>query len=152
MSEINSLGHGNTSGSGWPNPLPPTLCLRIRKFNLVFQQFEQLVEPKESAACRITSQLIDSNCKFESSVSNLTKTTREKIRPPASKTCSLSTSKKKERTTQWTPAYLSQLSELQSILYAADMEKYYNTHTRIKIPACELKKLYSLENKRLHKN
>lgn len=89
-------GHGNTSSSGWPNPLPPTLCLRIRKFHLVFQQFEQLVEPKESAACRITSQLIDSNCKFESSVSNLTKTTREKIRSSASKTCSLSTSKKRK--------------------------------------------------------
>jgi hypothetical protein len=44
--------------------------------------------------------------------------------------------------------YLSQLSELQSLLYAADMEKYSNTHTQIKIPTCELKKLYSLENKK----
>ncbi len=80
LSEINSLGHGNTSSSGWPNPLPPTPRLRIRKDHLVFQQFGQLVEPKESAARMITSQLIDSNCKSESSVSNLTKTTREKIR------------------------------------------------------------------------
>jgi hypothetical protein len=96
LSEINSLGHGNTSSSGWPNPLPPTPRLRIRKDHLVFQQFGQLVEPKESAARMITSQLIDSNCKSESSVSNLTKTTREKIRSWASKACNLSTSKKRK--------------------------------------------------------
>jgi hypothetical protein len=40
--------------------------------------------------------------------------------------------KKGKFTTQWRPAYLSRLSELQGLLYAADMEKYYNTHTQIK--------------------